>query len=288
MTNMNQYKKIAVAMDASLMDDRLLQFLKVWCDIFVPEKVFFFHAFKDHPVQKLMHQVANVEYKDPIVDEMVSIEKFLNNNVYKEIWNMPWELEMVKSTKPEDIISFLEEREINLLITGNKDQVKSRYFNRIKLVHDLDCSIIFVPEKPVEKISNIIAAIDLSSSSKDALKSAIEIRDAANSSEAVCLNYVFDPAPLGLTATRNLALEKMMEVINSNYTENQNLVLEPKQNINYLEAGITEKLAEDINADLIVVGPSRKSGIDRLLIGSFTKSLLKKCKSVPVMIAKKS
>ena len=179
------------------------------------------------------------------------------------------------------------------VILGEKAAPNGRKITPEKFVRKSFCSVLFVPEKTTP-IRKIWVPTDFSENSRDALNTAIHLREIHPGAEIIC-HHVFETPSIDLIESemrkdyvdhfRKEAQQQFEKYIEDVPKEVPiDIFLTP-----WLYASVSDHIKEDAEenlADIILMSSGGKSRFSTLFIGSSTSELIKLEKKIPVVILK--
>lgn len=153
-----------------------------------------------------------------------------------------------------------------------------------------ELSVPFEPAKPAPHVHQILAPVDFSDCSLDALEYTVQV--AKQFAAAVTILHVLESPPIGLNVSRaeitrrkkvlaefEARLSDMVEVFKSQALVAQCSVREGAP------ADVILGAAQEYHADLIIMGTHGRRGVSRLLFGSVAEAVLRRSPS-PVLTVK--
>ncbi len=289
---MNTLKKIMIGLDLTAMDTIILKQLDYLCDFIKPEKICFIHVHKNamHP------HFTSFDITDEEGELFkVKLEKQIKESVLKNFQNFQnynCEFIVIEGAVTENIFKNIVVEEIDLLIVGKK-RIEGGGLNAKNLCRNSRCSVLFIPEKGIEKIEKILNPIDFSAFSQKSTQLAIEIAKEANSK--ITALYIYDLPAFGHNAHYNNIYEpKVIGFATQTYNryisnfDIDNVDIKPQfeMNLDYRGAFLAYNIAQTQQSDLIILCSHGKSAFNTFMIGSFTEKLMDINSEIPLLIAK--
>jgi len=179
---------------------------------------------------------------------------------------------------------------VDLLVVGphRRQLLRDLFFcpTAVGTIRAIKCPVLMTNATAVGHYRRVLLATDLSDASRDAIEAAtaLGLTEHAVSS----LLYVFDALELRLAMSHTLASEKKEQVLLAERAEAVRQlstfaaglgVSGMEQLVRYDEMTPAVEIlaaAEEISADLVVVGTRGRSGIARLLLGSVAEEVLRR------------
>lgn len=281
-------KNILVALDLSEMDESLIRYASFLAETFKVEKVYFVHNIKKYELSELFAE----QLKDIDIDELVGDE--LNKKV-KSLFKAPSEYEVLISEDPytESLINYIVNKYyVQLVLLGNKNNLKSTGTVSGKLLRMLKCDLLAVPKNTNLSLTSIWAGTDFSRESKKAFRTAQELRSLTSASLTAA--HVFN---VPIQFSPYLSKDAMTPKIEKHVTEKCTKFIQKLEHpegirqeiIPGRDAGIAERLivhAKTAGADLLIVADKGNNHFSTLLIGSVTEDLFNEITDLPLWITK--
>lgn len=293
-------KQAVIAIKLGETDDELLGYL----DFFTRQIPFtaaqFIHVLPTFDLFNTMFKkegkgmVSNFELNEATINEMKARteEELSKQNIGKVKFD-------VREGNPlEQLLSEVEETNADLVVIGQSNASGEHGILARNLARKTSCNALIVPEAAKARLRKILIPIDFSVSSVEAFKKAVGIsKQLDEPAEIVCLNVYETPSLAAVYIGKRT--EELREIVEKDRMESFKLFLE-----NYgagQAANIKTKLienrvgdvgtyimdyADEIDADLIVIGAKGHSRVERLLLGSVTERLLSENESIPTLVIK--
>jgi len=168
-----------------------------------------------------------------------------------------------------NVIEYIENNDIDLLILGKKKNTQSFSSFATTLARKASCSVLLVPKNASSKISKIIVPIDFSENAAEALKTALyfdkvidQLEINVNEDVKVNVNHVYAPPPSELVdaMTDEQIKNELFELVNKELDDAYKNFLKLVEgceseieryftpNINFAGAEITYSLAKKFDA----------------------------------------
>lgn len=293
---MTAFSRVLAALDLSLLDKKLLEYLASVSPVFETQKVYFVHIMPDFKVPKNVdvefHKLFSSAYP---VDEKVRDElAFQVGSAFEQLKGIELNVEVREGSPYKKLIHWTEVKEVDLLVVGQKEISEGSGITAKRVARKTKCNVLFVPNKASADIKNILVPIDFSDHSAKALRSALEICKKLPDAKVTCL-YVVD-LPIDDYYSRSLqstgykavlmeAAQKAYDQFMQEHAFDLNLI-EPTFVENYYQntAQHIHEYAQNAPCDLIMIGAQGHTAFENFLYGSVTERLVEKNKSVPLMI----
>lgn len=288
---MNTFKRILVGLDRSEMDKTLIQFVNYLAEIFDIEKVYFMH------VARSLELPRNLVEKYP--DLLAPVDEAIKQELKAEIdrhmsdsRKFEYVIEVKEGNATDKILKWSDIKEIDLIVMGQKHNLKGDGVLPGKLVNLGHCSVMFVPENMKATIKKILVPVDFSKSSKHTFEIA---RICSSKSNAELLVQHIYHVPSGYHTSgksyeefaelmRIHAEEDMTEFLGSDNSGSVNLELTLDDD--HDAAAQIEKVAKEQNVDIVVAGSKGRTGLASILIGSVAEKICKGNSAYATLIVK--
>ncbi len=277
--------RILVGLDLSSIDRHVLAFLSQNHQALTTEKIYFIHV-----MEKLdpgINQKFDSKGKVPEVsDEMEALIK----NAFPKA-DFDYDIRLIAGDPEQEIREWSVARGIDLVVLGHKETDEHEVEAK-KLVKKPGCSLLLIPEKTDYKIRKIGVAIDFSELSLYTLKIAQSI---AADLDAEIVGFHTYQVPSGYHYSGKDHKE-FAEVMEENARKDADEFLAKagidKFRMEYAydasdhPAEYINKLAQDHDVDLLLMGSKGRTGAASMLLGSVAKNVAKKIRDIPLMIIK--
>lgn len=295
---MTAFSRALVALDLSLMDNKLLHYLASLVPVLDTKKIYFVHIIPDFNMPKNVdiefHKLFAPEYP---VDEKIRDKIALDvEEAFGQLKGIDLSIEIREGSPYEKLIHWTDVKDVDLLVVGQKQTSEGSGITAKRVARNSRCNVLFVPEKASAEIDNILVPIDFSDHSAQALKLALELCEIIPGAKVTCL-YVVD-LPIDDYYSRSLqnvgykavlmdaakkAYDKFMEDHGFDIA-----LIEPVFIENYFQntAQHIHEYSEQHPCDLIMVGAQGHTAFQNFLYGSVTERLVEKSKSKPLMIVR--
>lgn len=289
---MDRLRRFLVALDRSDMDDYLIKAASVFADNHPDAQFYFFNVSPMLEIPVKVHE----QYPDLIGP----IDEAIGENIKADVKSQFNDLAAVhidvREGNPTDqILKFASEKDIDLMILGQKPRNEGSGHHKDKIVNASSCSVMVIPKGlNYEHPKNLLVSLDFSETSKFAFERALVYAKICESRITAFHCY---EVPTGYHTTGK-SYEEFAAIMESNAEEHFNEFIESMdlgdievKNLNLLDRdGNTPKLimraAEQTNSDVIIVGSKGRTSFSKVLLGSVAAKLLRAEFDIPVMIIK--
>ena len=293
-------KQAVVAIKLGETDDELLGYLDFFAKQVPIEAAQYIHVLPTFDLFNTMFRkegegmISNFELNEATINEMKTRtqQELSKQRIDKVAFD-------VREGNPlEQLLETAEQTHADLVIVGQSGAGSNHGILARNLARKTNCSALIVPEKSRLRLRRILVPIDFSVHSVEAFKIAMGIsKQLAEPAEIVCLNIYETPSLAAVYIGKRT--EELREIVEKDRMESFRLFLE-----NYgagQAANVKTKLienrvgdigtyimdyADEMDADLIVIGAKGHSRVERLLLGSVTERLLSENETIPTLVVK--
>lgn len=174
---MTAFRRILVAMDLSVMDSKLME----WVGILHPklsfQKAYFLHVMPDFSAPKnvdiAFHTLFSTDYPadEKVRDRLVEdVEKYLGKKASLEL-----AIEVREGKPYQKVIHLSAAKDVQLLIIGRKKQSEGSGISARRIARAAKCNALVVPENARAQLKHILVPVDFSDLSAKALRIALSI-----------------------------------------------------------------------------------------------------------------
>ncbi|MEM1138076.1 MAG: universal stress protein, partial [Bacteroidota bacterium] len=272
----------------------LLHYTARLCKHVNPEKIYLIHIAKEID---LPHEIADA-YPDLIQPLDDTIKHEIQDNLNKHFdtaQQAKSEIIVVEGSVEKQIIHFVKEKDIELVLLGRKTGLRGEGVKANKLAKILPCTLAFIPEVLPSTLKKILVPTDFSENAVMAIEFAFLL--AVMEEESVIEAFHAYEVPHGYSRTGK-SYEEFSDIMRDNAKKKFTVHIKtlPKE-----AEGIACKyvLKEDDNEselmynyavkekfDAIVMGSKGRTGPASLLLGSTSEKLLEYNRQIPIFIVK--
>ncbi len=206
---------------------------------------------------------------------------------------MAQECQVVEGDPFVEMIQKIRKEDIDLVILGRKTGKESNRNLPLKLARKAPCSVWVIPEGAEGSIGGILAPVDFSENSKDALEIALSMASTGNLG-TLSVPHAFK-IPIGYHKSGK-TYEEFAKVMKKNARDEfkefkkgidlKGIKIAPLFILNENPAKAIKAVAKRKKADLIVLGAKGRSFAALVLLGSVTEKLIETT-HVPILAVKK-
>ncbi|MCM4168182.1 hypothetical protein KCTC52924_03740 [Arenibacter antarcticus] len=280
---------LIVALDLTRMDPILLKYVSFLSTIWKVKHLYFVHNIKQSKLYNLYEDFL----KDCITIEDI-VERELERSI-EENYNGKSSYTLIITTDDytESILGHLsKEYRIDVVITGNKDELQGTGAVPQKLVRMLNANLLLVPEDAKHRLQKVLVPIDFSSDSAKAF-SAAESLVTGDNGEIQALHVYNIPSFYFPYIDTEEAKDKTKAHLHSRFQQYRKKYRLP-ENINFKHIDredfsvgeVIEQQAEKGEFDIILLSARGGNNITSLFIGSITNDLLLRNRNMPLLVVK--
>jgi nucleotide-binding universal stress UspA family protein len=282
-----------IGLDNSLIDKTVIQYTDFLANVMSPEKIYFVH------IRKSLDVPDSVKQKFPELGQPIDerIRKELQTEVKKYfVDHEQFDIDyiVIEGNPFEELLNWSRIKNIDLIISGRKKELKGSGVLPQKLARKSNCSLLFVPEKPNFHLQEIFVPLDFSEHSESAFEFALNIAKTDEASTLHLLHVYHIPYGYHQTRMQRDYSAALIEEATDQYNkmlskfEIGDTHLSPVFHYDEHDriAEIISETANKRNADIIIIGSRGKSNFVSQLLGSITEKLLKTENSVALMLVK--
>ncbi|TRX60677.1 universal stress protein [Fulvivirga sp. M361] len=287
-----RFKRALAGLDLTVMDDHVIRYAAMICQVMSIEKMFFVHVEQS---LELPEKVLK-EYPDLLAPLDESIKGDLQKKINRYFANVP-DTEViieVKEGNPIDkILRLTVIKEIDLILMGRKISLKGSGIASSRIARKSPCSLLLIPEDPPEVIDNILVPSDFSEHS--ALALAYAERIAENTQAKVsCINVYKVPSGYHTTGRSHQEFAAIMEKHASNdykdFLKKYQLKEDTPCHFMLNDDGDPSRFlyqhSTSAGINLILIGSRGRTSAAVMLIGSLAEKLTYMDRSIPLLIIK--
>lgn len=293
-------EQVMAGLEMGAMDEPLLKYMEFLSGLLPVESAYFLHVvprfdlYRFRFEKELQSVAAQLELKENLVNQMANS---INSNLSKRK-GIDIEYDIREGDPLEEILKDAEEVSADLVVIGQKNQVKTHGILAKKLSRNVKCNALIVPENSKHSLKKILVPIDFSEYSVKALRIAIAInKQLKEPAEITCLNIYELPdfASFNISRTREnfgqMMKEDRMEAMQSfckTYfpDEHQNIQKVVLQKETTWTPHYLMDYAQENETDFVVMGAKGHSKVALLMMGSVTEKFLSINESIPTLVVK--
>lgn len=279
--------KLMVALDLTDMDAILLGYVSFLCRVWNIEHLYFTHNIKQYKLYDLY---------DEFLEEGITVEDIVDRGLQKTIdkhytASVPHTVLITSDDYTESILSHLAvEYKIDIMVTGNKDELQGTGALSQKLVRMLDANVLLVPEEAKFRMEKVLVPTDFSSDSSKCFTVANSLVERSGGKiEAIHIYNIpsfFFPyinTEKAIDKTERHLKEKVQQ-FRKKYKLSEHLPFRymDREDLSVVEA--IELHAEKGEFDIIVISARGGNNITSLFVGGVTNDLLIRNRKMPLLV----
>ena len=285
--NLENELKLMVALDLTEMDPILLEYVSFLCNVWNIEHLYFTHNIKQYKLYDLY---------DEFLEEGITVEDIVDRGLQKTIKkhytaSVPHSVLITSDDYTESILSHLaEEYKIDIMVTGNKDELQGTGALGQKLVRMLDTNVLFVPEEAKHRIENVLVPTDFSAASARCFAVANSLVERSGGKieglhvyniPSFFFPYINTEKAIDKTKVH---LKEKVKQFRKRYKLSEQLPFKYTDRADLSVVEVIELHAEKGNFDIIVVSARGGNNITSLFVGSVTNDLLIRNRKMPLLV----
>lgn len=292
---MYQIKKIIVCLDQTEMDKTLVKFAAFIAKTNQSKKIYFTNVIRNLAIPKdILAEFPN------LITNMVEERKNQMKQVVKENFNPDLKVSHTFVVKEgqlsKKVLKLANEKSVDMILVGRKTSIPGSGVVSQRLARRASCSLLIVPENSKPKIKKILVPSDFSDYSKDAMEAAIEITEKSEGkSEIICQNVYAVPSGYHFTGksyeefsqimleNAEVAYKKFIRKIDTKAIKITPLYTKDEDDDPVVD--IIQK-AQEIKADIIIIGAKGRTAATALFIGSMAERLIQMNDKVPLLVTR--
>lgn len=279
--------KLMVALDLTEMDSILLGYVSFLCKVWNIEHLYFTHNIKQYKLYDLY---------DEFLEEGITVEDIVDRGLQKTIKkhytaSVPHTVLITSDDYTESILSHLaEEYKIDIMVTGNKDELQGTGALSQKLVRMLDANVLLVPEEAKHSMENVLVPTDFSSASAKCFEVADSLVERSGG-KIEALHVYNIPSFFFPYINTEKAIDKTERHLKEKVKQFRKKYKLPEQipfrytdreDLSVVEA--IETHAEKGKFDIIVISARGGNNITSLFVGGITNDLLIRNRNMPLLV----
>jgi nucleotide-binding universal stress UspA family protein len=287
--NLENKLKLMVALDLTEMDPILVKYVSFLCTVWNIEHLYFTHNIKRYKLYDL---------NDDFLEEGITVEDIVDRGLERTIEknytaSVPHTVLITSDDYTESILAQMAvDYKIDIMITGNKDELQGTGALGQKLVRMLDANVLFVPEEAKHEMENVLIPTDFSSASARCFEVAESLVERSGGKiEALHVYNIpsfFFPyinTEKAIDKTK-LHLREKVKQFRQRYKLPERLSFKYSDREDLSVAEAIEIHAEKGDFDIVVVSARGGNNITSLFIGSVTNDLLIKNRKMPLLVVR--
>lgn len=289
---MKRFRRILVGLNLTDQDNTVIQAAGKIAHLSQSEKVYFMHIVERSDVPE--------ELSDKYPDQLWDTAEHANRMMYEKVDNYYKGApltniahEVVEGKRVDMLLQHISQKDIDLVVVGRKRWEVTSGHVAEQLARKAPCSVLIIPEGKDLIIENLLAGIDFSPHSKEAMDTAIAFASGAALAKIVCLHIIeYRQAYESPVGNRNGFVELLRKVARKTFDEfldqfnfqgiSVRSVIKVERNP---AIGIRDFLWKH-KIDLIVVGSRGRTAAAAVMLGSVTENLIRMT-NVPILAVKK-
>ena len=287
-------KKIVVGVDGSAMDDTLISFISFILSSSPVQEVYFMNIISSP------EDIAGIDNgamaSDLVSHQKKALQKKLDS-IGEDVSKVKVELIVKKGHVLKEVLRFVTERDVDIVISGNKKASPGSGVFNMRLARRAPCSLIVIPEGHTPRLKKLLLPIDFSIHSKLALEYAVYIsRSNDNKVEIICQNVYQVPTGYHYSGKSYHEFSEIMKE-NARKEYNQWVSQIDTEGVPVLteftlddkdEFGrVIKETAMSMDVSGVIIGAKGRTAASALFIGSTAEKLVQAIDYLPLTIVRK-
>lgn len=291
------FSKIAVALDRSPFDEKLIQYSYVIAKHFGVTSAHFLHVVPYYlPPHLIGYDLQKILRKELFLTQ--NQQRELLNNIHSALDNLSElevNLQIIEGKPQRKLLTTIQEELPDLLVLGQKQLGGGSGIIAQRIARKVNSAIWLVSEKANSDIRNILVPVDFSSYSLRALKAALHLKGELREVKITTLHLIDVP----ITAYRiNKNKEEIVQQLRLSAEERYHQFLHRNQlaktdfefkmlmNDDFNIARYVRQIAAKENSDLIITGAKGRSDLNSFVFGSVTEKLISYRDIPPILVVR--
>ena len=297
---MYDLKKIMVCLDATEIDNSLVEFASFLARTESAESIHFVNIIKKTQLPTDLKK----EFPDLMERALIDRKKELEKKVIERFdltLGIKVKIAVETGSMPSrHILKLAEKHNIDAIVVGRKQNIKSSSVVTQRLARRATCSLLVVPEKEYTSVSKIMVAADFSKESVSAMKEAVAValkESTPNNQVEIILHHSYQ-VPVGYHYSGKSFEQSAMvmkENAKKNYRKFMNKIdtkgIQVTPNFTLVKnedvSANIEENARKHQVDLLVIGGKGKTASTAFIpIGTNTEKLISRVNDIPLLVVR--
>ncbi|MBI1194036.1 MAG: hypothetical protein GC205_12835 [Bacteroidetes bacterium] len=294
---MTAFKRLLIALDFSDSDEDLIRYTEFLSKIYRPEDLYFIHC-APNLVQQLDFSLRFKEenpYSKPLDEELASNIRHRVQRYFSDPGPSNVHAEVIEGKPEQQIRHWAEVKSVDLVVMGRHTDGRENAVEVKRLMRQLPCNVLIVPESSEPVIQTITVAVDFSPESAAAIFRAKQIAERLDD-VTITILHVFDVPPGHFQLSRSAAqferimganardaLERFLQKCDASALLHKAVLLPAEA------ANPSREIHHYLNnhpADLVIMGAKGHSAVERFLVGSVTEGLVDRHERQALLVVK--
>ncbi len=289
---MPQFRRLAVSLDLSSMDQLLVRYASFLADRLPLERIYFIHSVEIDPSSEWLpdYLPKGVDSLETLIlqDMKERIEQTFDLKFSGNI-----EYTLLQGDPTESILEYSQQEEIDVLLMGKKSRLRGNGVYTGKIVRLTHSAVWLVPESAPLRLENIVAPVDFSAYSAAALMTARKIGLMAHANvKALHVTHLpttyFPFVPLPNKIQKQLSDKAGKQY--QRWSKELKLTSAPPLSVLPSEGScVADRVYEfalDHQSDLMVLGSKGKTNASSFLLGGVAEQLALQDHHIPLLVVK--
>ena len=279
-----------VALDDTSTDVKIIRYTCFLASFYKPKKVFFVHVIKESDEERVLkHEFERL--KNHVQNEIRLKFQYLFRQNFDQC-KLEYELIIKTGNVTQELLDASESLRVDLVIAGRKSDSDSQGIVPERISRKISCNFLMVPEGASLELKKIIVPSDFS----DYALLAMDMASRLFSYHPIYVHhYHVYQVPMGFSKLGK-SYDEFAEIIHKHADEKMKLIVKKYRfdhecnfdlKDNNMISNLIFKKAQEIGADLIILGSKGLTSASYSLLGSTSTRVLAINKVIPALIVKK-
>lgn len=248
-----------------------------------------------HPMPSYKFEIGDAETRSHVSGLRIQLRKALVQDAIASVTgNSKWTREVIIGGIADEILYAAENRAADMIIIGQTDcGMVDRILGRettLKLLRGSSIPILIVPSE-MDPPENVVIAVDFGPASEHAAAVAIGMLGESGMAYLVHVEQPFEALPDGTVAPDPEEYPEDLAERFRDFTSKLEIppgVVIERVVLNGAPAPALLEFCEKVGADMLAAGTHGLKGLQRFLIGSVSKALVRNCRQAVLIVPSKS
>ena len=289
------FPKVMVALDLSLMDEKIIPYSRFIAQTTSTKKIQFIHVIPQFIVPEPGGITLDelIEGSEPV--ELIIRQKIIADiqSVFSKDEKIEIEVDILRGQPQDVLLDEAKQHRPDLLIIGKKAISGRSGIIARRIARKTDCAVYFVSDQTTTQIHKILVPLDFSKTSAKAMQAAIQLSQQLKDVDIVAFHVISVPkTAYNINKNFNLYSDKLKENANAafkrfvkeNALDHFDIELKLVFNDFFDAAMHIAEYTQKNPVDLIIIGAKGHSLFEDVIFGSVTENLVNYESQVPILV----